>query len=200
MSAAENAAPEGRMNAARAAKAEVIAELRDSMSKAASTVVLGFKGMDVAAVTELRTRFRSRQVVYKVVKNNLVRQALKGSPLEGHPALDKVLVGETAIAFSFEDPSLAAKVVRDFRKVGDAAAKLEVKAGILESTVMVGEKLEEQLASLPGKDELRATLLATLQAPAQNFVRQLKAPLQNFAFLLDARRRQLEEQAGGAAE
>ncbi len=57
---------------------------------------------------------------------------------------------------------------------------------------MPGEKVESVLASMPGKDELRATLLATLQAPAQNLVALLQAPAQNFAYLLDAKRRQEE--------
>jgi large subunit ribosomal protein L10 len=48
---------------------------------------------------------------------------------------------------------------------------------------------------MPGKDELRATLLATLQAPLQQFVQQLNAPLQNFAYLLKAK----EEEAGKQA-
>ena len=53
---------------------------------------------------------------------------------------------------------------------------------------------------MPGKDELRAMLLATLQAPLQQFVMQLQAPLQNLVYVLDARRRQLEEGAPSQAD
>ena len=61
---------------------------------------------------------------------------------------------------------------------------------------MAGARVETELASMPGKDEVRAMLLAQLMAPAQSLLRQLNAPGQNLAFAFDARRRQLEE--GGA--
>ncbi|AKF05548.1 50S ribosomal protein L10 [Sandaracinus amylolyticus] len=180
---------------ARADKAKVVDEVKGLFDKATSVVFLGFKGMDVITVTDLRSKFRKAGVEYKVVKNKLVEQALKGTPLEGK--LGKVLAGETAVAFSFEDPSTAAKVVRDFRKEGDKQEKLEVKAAVLDNAVMAGGDVEKQLASMPGKDELRAMLLATLQAPAQNLVAQLQAPLQNLVYVLEARRKQLEESSGG---
>jgi large subunit ribosomal protein L10 len=49
---------------------------------------------------------------------------------------------------------------------------------------------------MPGKNELRAMLLATLQSPAQSLVALLAAPAQNLVYLLDARRRQLDEPQG----
>ena len=82
-------------------------------------------------------------------------------------------------------------------KEGDKQEKLEVKAAVLDNAVMSGADVEKQLASMPGKDELRAMLLATLQAPAQNLVAQLQAPLQNLVYVLEARRKQLEESSGG---
>ncbi len=182
-----------RTSAAREDKAKVVEEVRSTFSKATSVVLLGFRGMDVITVTDLRARFRKAGVEYKVVKNKLIEQALKGSPLEGNTTLTKALAGETGVAFSFEDPSTAAKVVRDFRKEGEKHEKLQVKAGVLDTAVITGEQVESQLATMPGKDELRAQLLATLQAPLQNFVMQLQAPLQNLVYVLDARRRQLEE-------
>lgn len=174
-------------------KAKAVAEVKKDLGKATSVVLLGFKGMDVVSVTDLRARFRKAGVKYTVVKNKLIAQALKGSPLEGNKELVKVLKGETGVAFSFEDPSAAAKVVRDFRKEGEKNEKLQVKAGLLETTLVPGSAVESQLASMPGKDELRAMLLATLQAPLQKLVQQLQAPLQNLVYVLDARRRQLEE-------
>lgn len=179
------------LSPSKAEKAAVVTEVREALSKATSVVLLGFRGMDVITVTDLRARFRKAGVQYKVVKNKLFEQALKGSPLEGNAIITKVLAGETAIAFSFEDPSIAAKVVRDFRKGGEKHEKLVVKAAFLETSVIPGDQVESQLASMPGKDELRAMLLATLQAPSQNLVAQLQAPIQNLVYLLDARRREM---------
>ncbi|MGH7272702.1 MAG: 50S ribosomal protein L10, partial [Polyangiaceae bacterium] len=131
--------------------------------------------------------FRKAGVDYKVVKNTLVRIALKDSPLSGK--LDDVLVGMTGIAWSYEDPSVAAKVVKAFRK--DAAGeKLQIKAGLIDGSLLDPKGVEEKLATMPGKNELRAQLLATLQAPLQSFVALLAAPGQNFVYLLSAKERQ----------
>jgi large subunit ribosomal protein L10 len=183
--------PNTTQNAAREEKAKVVAEVKQAFGKATSVVLLGFKGMDVIQVTELRARFRKAGVQYRVVKNKLIEQAIKGSPLE-KTDLGKVLAGETGVAFSFEDPSAAAKVVRDFRKEGEKNEKLQVKAGVLETTVITGDKVESQLATMPGKDELRAQLLATLQAPMQKLLQQLQAPSQNLVYALEAHRQKAE--------
>ncbi len=167
--------------------------LRESFSKAVATVLVDFRGLDVPSITELRARFRAAGVEYRVVKNNLVRKALAGTPLEGNAELDGYLVGPTGIAWSFEDPSAAAKIIRAFRKEGDEQEKLQVKGAILDQEILDGKRVENELATLPGKDEIRAMLLATLLAPMQSLVRQLHAPGQNLAFAFDARRRQLDE-------
>ena len=93
----------------------------------------------------------------------------------------------TGVAWSYEEPSAAAKVVKEFRK---DVEKLTVKAGLLEGEVLGAKAVEDQLASLPSKDEMRATLLATLMAPAQRFVMLLNAPARNFVGVLAARERQ----------
>ena len=180
---------------ARQAKIAKVDEVKGSFTKATSFVLLGFKGMNVMQVTELRSRFRKVGVEYLVIKNTLIQQAVKGTPMEGNKQFDAALSGETGVAFSFEDPSAAAKVVKGFRKE-EKNDKLEVKLAVLDASVIPGDKVESDLASMPGKDELRAMLLAQLQAPAQNLVVQFQAPAQNLVYVLEARRQDLETQAG----
>ena len=181
------------LSAAKQAKAAQVEAVKESISKSTSIVFVSFRGVDVETITDLRARFRKAGVEYRVIKNKLIRQALVGHPIEGNDAVNKTLVGETGVAISFEDPSSAAKVIRDFRKLGDKQGKLEVKLAVLDSEVIPGAKVESDLAAMPGKDELRAMLLATLQAPAQNLVMQLAAASQNLVYVLDAQRR---KQAG----
>src|SRR5215469_8855089 len=171
----------------RATKDVQIGEIRTRFDKMSAAVFLDFKGMTVEHVTKLRAEFRKAGVEYKVCKNTLVRHALKDKPFQ--QKLDDVLVGMTGIAWSFEDPSAAAKVVKAFRK-DPAGEKLQIKAGLIEGSVLDAKAVEDQLATMPGKNELRAMLLATLQAPLQNFVVLLAAPAQNFAYLLAAKERQ----------
>lgn len=176
----------------RTEKEAEVAQVRDAFARATATVLLDFRGLDVVTITELRARFRAAGVEYKVVKNNLVKKALVGTGLDGNAALAKFLKGPTGIAWSFEDPSAAAKVIKKFRSEGETNEKLQVKCGILETSVMPGDRVETDLATMPGKDEIRAGLLAQLMAPMSTLVRQLGAPGQNLAFVLDARRRQQE--------
>ncbi|KYF80385.1 50S ribosomal protein L10 [Sorangium sp. So ce296] len=166
----------------RSQKEEVVGSVRQKFERMSSAVFLDFKGMNVEAVTKLRDEFRKSGVEYRVVKNTLVRHAIKEHPWAN--TLAKSLTGMTGVAWSYEDPSAAAKVVKAFRKDNQ---KLQIKAGLIEGQILSGDAVETQLATMPGKDELRATLLATLQAPLQQFVQQLNAPLQNFAYLLKAK-------------
>jgi large subunit ribosomal protein L10 len=171
-------------NAARQAKNAEIAAIKSRFDKATSTVFLNFQGMSVENATKLRAEFRKAGVEYKVTKNTLVKQALKG--LAYGEKLKPTLIGMTGLAWSYEDPSAAAKVVKAFRKHA-AGEKLQVKAGLVDGAVLDGKAVEEQLATMPGKNELRSMLLATLQAPLQQFVALLQAPAQNFAYLLSAK-------------
>ena len=178
-------------NAARKAKNTAIGELKARFDKMTSLVLLDYKGLNVETVTKLRTEFRKAGVEYKVVKNTLVKQALKGTKLGD--VLAKSLTGMTGVAWSYEDPSAAAKVVKAFKKDND---KLTIRGGVIDGQMLDAKAVEDQLATMPGKDELRAQLLATMQAPLQQFVALLAAPAQNFAYLLDAKHREM----GGSSE
>ena len=168
----------------RTTKTTQIGEIKTRFDKMTAAVFLDFKGMTVEEVTKLRAEFRKAGVEYKVVKNTLVRHALKDAAYKAK--LDDVLAGMTGIAWSFEDPSAAAKVVKAFRK-DPAGEKLQIKAGLVEGSLLDGKGVEEQLASMPGKNELRAKLLATMQAPLQNLLALLAAPAQNFVYVLSAK-------------
>src|SRR5580693_5290283 len=151
----------------RTVKDAQLGELRTRFDKMTAAVFLDFKGMTVEHVTKLRAEFRKAGVEYKVVKNTLVEHALKDAPYKAK--LGKALVGMTGIAWSYEDPSAAAKVVKAFKK-DPAGEKLQIKAGLIDGSILDATGVSDQLASMPGKNELRATLLATMQAPLQQFL------------------------------
>ena len=184
------------MSLTREEKAAQVEAVRESFANATATVLVDFRGVNVELITSLRTRFRDAGIEYRVVKNNVVRKALEGSELAENEELAANLIGPTAIAWSFEDPSAAAKVIKSFRKEHsdvlqpkDKPPKLVVKCGVLEGQVLDAKRVEQELANLPGKDEIRASLLAQLMAPMQNLVAQINAPGQNLALVLDAKRR-----------
>lgn len=166
----------------RATKESQVGELKDKLAKTASIVLADYRGLDVPTVTSLRNEFRKAQCEYKVYKNTLVKLAIKGTQMEG---MGKHLEGPTAIIFSWESPAASAKVAT---KVAKDQEKFVVKGGYFEGQVL-DTKGVEGLASMPGKDELRAKLLATFMAPATDLVRTLSAGAQNFMYLLSAKER-----------
>jgi large subunit ribosomal protein L10 len=166
----------------RSVKVEQIDAIKGKFAKMTSAVFIDFQGMTVEQVTKLRDDLRAKGVEYKVVKNKLVRQALSGAPWLSK--LDVALRGMTGVAWSYEEPSAAAKVLKEFVKENE---KLKIKAGLLEGQVLDAKAVENQLATMPGKNEARAMLLATFMAPAQQLVMLLNTPAGNLVRALKAK-------------
>jgi len=166
----------------RAQKESAVGTLKQRFDKMTSVVLVDYQGLNVEEVTKLRNDFLKSGVEYRVVKNTLIKLAIKGQPWAD--AFGKTLRGMTGVAWSFEEPSAAAKVVKAFRKDNE---KLKVKGGLVDGVLVPADKVESDLASMPGKDELRAQLLMTLQAPLTQFVQLLNAPAQNLVYLLKAK-------------
>ena len=173
----------------RAAKEENIGALKADLAKAASLVLADFRGLPVKVDTGVRREFRLNGCRYQVVKNTLLGLAVKGTKMEG---IESMLAGPTAIAYSFEDPAAPAKIAA---KIAKAEEKFIIKGGYVDGKALDAKGVE-QLSNLPGRDELRATFLATLLAVPQNFLRLLNASPQNFMYLLAAR----EEALKGGSE
>jgi large subunit ribosomal protein L10 len=176
----------------KAVKEENITALKADLAKATSLVLADFRGITVKADTNVRREFRANGCRYQVVKNTLLGIAVKGTPFE---AVGKMLAGPTAIAYSFEDPAAPAKVAT---KIAKQEEKFNIKGGFVDGKAL-DIKGVEALSNLPGKDELRATFLATLLAVPQNFLRLTTAAQQNMLLLLAARERALQEGGTEAA-
>ena len=165
----------------RAQKAERISQLSDNLSRAKATFLVDFNGMDVEQVTSLRKGLRKIDAEMKVVRNTLARLALKDHP-DADAALEGEFVGTNAFVFAYEDPSASAKALSEFSK---EVEQLKLKTGVME-----GQKLDEAkikyLATLPGKDELRAQLLSVMLMPATNAVRVMNAVPSGFLNVMNA--------------
>jgi large subunit ribosomal protein L10 len=142
----------------------VTAKLRESVT----TVVVDYRGLNVAQVTELRKQLREAGIEFQVLKNSLLRRAAAAAELT---ELDSVLTGPTAIAFSVDDVVAPAKILNDFAKKNDA---LELKGAVVEGRV-IGVEEVKALAELPSRDVLLSMLLSVLQAPVRNFALAVKA-------------------------
>ena len=167
-------------------KVDTVAELQETLSKVASVIVTDFRGLTVEEANQLRREISKADCQYRVVKNTLFKRAIAGTAMEG---LTEFFKGPCSIAFSFNDPVAPAKVIDKF---ASSIKHLKVKAGFLDGDVL-DEGRVKNLASMKGKDELRAEFLMTLLAPAQTFVRLLAAAPQNFMYLLKAREEKINE-------
>lgn len=168
----------------RSEKEAAVAVIREGFAGMSSAVFLDYAGLTVEQVDDLRNKFRERGVSYKVLKNTLIKKALAEKSYIDKLS-EKALKGMTGVALSYEEPSAAARIVKEFVKSND---KLTIKAGLMDGQVLDAKAVENQLATLPSKDEARAGLLAQLMAPAQTLVRLLNTPAQNFALVLEAKR------------
>ena len=150
------------------AKQNLVQDIAGKFEAAASVVVVDYRGLTVAQVTELRKQLREAGVEFKVYKNTLVRRAAEKAGVE---AINEVLTGPNAIAFSNEDVVAPAKIINEFAKKNEA---LEIKAGIIEGNVSSAEDVKA-LAELPSREGLLSMLLSVLQAPVRNFALATKA-------------------------
>lgn len=173
---------------ARPEKVAVVDELTDKLKRSQVAVLTDYRGLDVQTMTELRARLREAGVEYKVVKNTLARLAAANAEIEN---VDGLLAGPTAIAFDYNDPVAPAKVLSDFAKEHD---DLEIKGGVLNGAVIDVEEIK-RLASLPGREQLLAQVLAGMQTPIVSFVQVLQGTLRSLVYAIDAIRQQ-KEQAG----
>lgn len=171
----------------RARKEELVAELGGKFEKSKATFMVNCIGMNVESITELRKKLVGMGSEIKVIRNTLALRALEQFEAEKSVLGDK-MTGTNAFVFSYEDPSASAKALVEQSK---SSEHFKIKSGVMSGKELDAQKVE-YLSSLPGKDELRAKLLATFLAPSQNFVRVLNAVPGGFVNVLSAKKKTLD--------
>lgn len=149
------------------AKKAVVSEVQSKLSNSASSVVVEYRGLSVAEVTELRRLLREENIEFKVYKNSMLSRAAEASGLE---ALSEHLTGPNAIAFS-DDAVAPSRILAKFAKKHDA---LVLKGGVVEGKV-VGQSTLKELSTLPNREGMLSMLLSVLQAPVRGFACAVKA-------------------------
>lgn len=164
-------------------KEQEIKVLAEKFAKSKAAFIVDFKGMKVEQVTDLRKKLHPAEAEMKVVRNTLAKRALKN-----HPQIDSALSshfrGTNAIVFSYGDVTAAAKTLSNFSK--------DIEVFQLKTGAMDGQALDENkikfLATLPGKDQLRAQLLGVFCAPASKLARTLNEVPASLARVLAAKK------------
>jgi large subunit ribosomal protein L10 len=149
-------------------KKKIVDEITGKLKDSVATIVVNYRGLSVAEVTELRQQLREAGVEYKVYKNTFARRA---TAIAGLSELDDALKGPTAVSFSKDDVIAPAKVLYNFAKEHEA---LEIKAGVIEGKLTSVDEIKA-LAELPSREGLLSMLANVLQAPIQKFALGVKA-------------------------
>lgn len=171
-----------------AQKQERVVQLKEQLSRTKLAMVSDFRGLTVKEMTALRRRLQDAGGDYTVAKNTLVRRALQET--EGMPAIDNYLEGPTALVFGYNDPVTPVKTLLDYFK--ETKKELEIRGGIVEGRVVSPRELQ-QIATLPSREEMVAKLMGSMQSPAQGIVITLSGVARNLVFVLEAIRKQKEE-------
>ena len=149
-------------------KKAIVESVADRINNSVAGVIVDYKGISVADDTALRKELREAGVEYTVVKNTLIKLAIKGTALEG---MSDVLDGTSAIATSKEDYVAAARILNKYAEGHD---NFNLKAGYLEGEVISMDKLME-LATLPSRETLLSMVANVFSAPIAGFARAVQA-------------------------
>lgn len=161
-------------------KETFVTEFRDRVQKAEAMYLTDFTGLDVKAMTTLRSELRKANSEYVVVKNRLVKLALADLDI---PDLTEHLLGPTGVVFGRGGPVEAAKAVADFAKGHDD--KPVFKVGVVDKGLLSANEID-RLAKLPPRDVLLSQLAGALGGPMSALASALGAKLQELAGLVEA--------------
>ena len=168
--------------ASHAVKAQTVTAVHERFKSATMAILTEYRGLSVAQMTRLRRDIRQASGEYQVIKNTLVRRALKDTP---YRALDRLLEGPNGWVFAYDDPVMLSKALVKFAEENE---KLTIKGGVFEGEFLEPDRVKT-LAQMPSKPELQAKLLAVIQAPATHLVRLMQEPGARVARLLEAVRK-----------
>ena len=160
--------------------------LTDKLETASAVYFTDYLGLDVESITNLRSEFFHASVEFRVTKNTLLKLAADKMKIEG---LDNYLVGSTAIAISFDEPTSPAKVLKSFTKEYD---KPNVKAILFDGEVLEGSEYKK-FANLPSKDELLSKFVIMLNSPMTILARTLSSPMGNLVNVLNSLKNEKSE-------
>ena len=169
-------------------KKQITQDLQGRLEKSTIVILTDYKGLDVAAMNDLRRKLREANAEYQVVKNSLLVRASEGNDVS---LIKEQFKGPSAIALSYDDPVAPAKVLADFVKENK---NFEVKVGVLNGKVIDHDGIKA-LSALPSREVLLAQVLSTMNAVPTSLVTALSDVPRRMVNVLQAIKDQREAEA-----
>jgi large subunit ribosomal protein L10 len=160
-------------------KEEIQATYADWLKRSQSVILVEYTGARMKDMDAIRAKVRESGGEFHVVKNTLLRRALKD---QGMSLPDEALLKSSAMSFAFNDPAATAKALADATK---SMTFVKVKAGFMAGQLLDAAQVKS-LAELPPLPVMRARLLGMLQAPASQLVRTIAEPARSMAAVVKA--------------
>ena len=147
-------------------KKKIVQDLNERFSKAAVVIVTDYKGLDVAAINDLRRKLRKEEIEYQVVKNSLMVRASQETDVA---LIKETFKGPSAVAMSYSDPIAPAKVLTEFAKDHKV---FEIKVGVMDGKILELNQIKA-LSALPSREVLLGTFVSVLNNVPTVFVRTI---------------------------
>lgn len=172
-------------------KGAVVSELTELFEGASGVYSIDFTGLNVQNTLKLRRAFSKAGVTYRVAKNTLVRRALteKG----GYDDVTARLVGQSGIAIGYDDPAAPARVLKEF--IDPKLEYPKLNFAVIDGQIFESKSLND-LASMPSRMDLLASIVGSIGAPASGIVGAINAVMRDLASVIEEVARKNE---GGAA-
>ncbi len=160
-------------------KVESVSQIKSLIEKSTGFYLVDYSGVNVEDINQLRREFLKEGVTYKVFKNTLLKRAF--AEVEGFEEFEPLFVGMTGVAFADENYIAPAKIIKNYFK---AKKKFTFKGSYIDSQFYGAEKLDV-LASMPTKDEVMASIVGSIAAPASGIVGAINAVMRDIVGLVD---------------
>ena len=160
-------------------KIEAVAEMKRLFESAGSFFVTDYQGLNVADMTDLRKNLRENNIKYLIAKNTLLKLAVNDAGID---SINEHFVGPTAVAFTSDDPALAAKILNDSFKAKELP---RMKVFMVDDQVFEGAEIK-RLADLPPRDILLSQLVAAVESPLTSIVGSLDGFFRDLVGSVDA--------------
>lgn len=139
-------------------KKQIVESLQENLSDTLMTVVIDFKGLTVAEITDLRNQLRPAGAQCKIAKNTLMRRAIQDDPK--WESLSDFLSDSSALLLIKDDLGAAVKAYQTFQK---ATKKTELRGAVMDGQPLSQADIKA-IGDLPSLEVLIAQIAGAINA------------------------------------